>query len=124
MRRSARTDLCGGRSAMLVPTATAKRIGLRTPPAFWLTRATEMFAKWPILAEKSLSHAGSALYKSRRAVISRGTSLSFASDSISLLSQILRGNLPPNFGFQVNCWTAPCGMYRFVVSWISNGPEQ
>jgi hypothetical protein len=25
MRRSARTDLCGGRSAMIVPTATAKR---------------------------------------------------------------------------------------------------
>jgi hypothetical protein len=24
MRRSARTDLCGGRSAMIVPTATAK----------------------------------------------------------------------------------------------------
>jgi hypothetical protein len=66
MRRRARTDLCGGRSVMFVPTATAKRIGLRTPPAFWLTRATEMFAKWPILAEKSLSHAGSALYKSRR----------------------------------------------------------
>src|ERR1700680_2513518 len=56
-RRRARTDLCGGRSAMIVPTATAKRISLRTPPAFWLTQATEMFAKWPKLAKKSLSHA-------------------------------------------------------------------
>jgi hypothetical protein len=34
-----------------------------------------------------------------RAVISRGTGLSVAFDSISLLSQILGPNLTPNFGF-------------------------
>jgi hypothetical protein len=35
----------------------------------------------------------------KRAMISRGTGLSVAFDSISLLSQILGPNLPPNFGF-------------------------
>jgi hypothetical protein len=34
-----------------------------------------------------------------RAVISRGTGLSVAFDSIFLLSQILGPNLTPNFGF-------------------------
>src|SRR5216684_3484691 len=37
-----------------------------------------------------------------RAVISRGTGLSVAFDSISLLSQILGPNLTPNFGFPAN----------------------
>src|SRR5712692_8799880 len=36
-----------------------------------------------------------------RAVISRGTGLSVAFDSISLLSQIPGPNLTPNFGFPV-----------------------
>src|ERR1043166_2883349 len=37
-----------------------------------------------------------------RAVISRGTGLSVAFDSISLLSQIPGPNLTPNFGFPVH----------------------
>src|SRR5262249_51277501 len=38
-----------------------------------------------------------------RAVISRGTGLSVALDSISLLSQILGPNFTPNFGFPDQC---------------------
>src|SRR5712691_8658772 len=40
-----------------------------------------------------------------RAVISRGTGLSVAFDSIFLLSQILGPNLTPNFGFPVKSYT-------------------
>ena len=37
MRRRARTDLCGGRSAMVVPTASAKKIEGK-PRVYWLGR--------------------------------------------------------------------------------------
>jgi hypothetical protein len=64
MRRSARTDLCGGRSAMIVPTATAKRIRLRTVSALPLTAAAWTCWRWPILGE-----SGSLkLAKDRRSV--------------------------------------------------------
>src|SRR5260370_35181137 len=42
-----------------------------------------------------------------RAVISRGTGLSVAFDSISLLSQILGPHLTPNFGFPDNRFAGP-----------------
>src|SRR5713226_1746275 len=42
-----------------------------------------------------------------RAVISRGTGLSIAFDSIFLLSQILGPNLTPNFGFPVERLAVP-----------------
>ena len=59
MRRSARTDLCGGRSAMVVPTATAVAASLRirgshkrlkstislpvVPPALLISHAAPFF---------------------------------------------------------------------------------
>ena len=53
MRRSARTDLCGGRSAMIVPTATAKRISLRTSSAFRLTAVGRHVREVAIVAERA-----------------------------------------------------------------------
>jgi len=38
MRRSARTDLCGGRPAMIVPTATPKEIGPHQADPFFQLR--------------------------------------------------------------------------------------
>src|SRR5438445_4171671 len=48
-----------------------------------------------------------------RAVISRGTGLSVAFDSISLLSQIPGPNLTPNFGFPVNSWGKDWGDHGY-----------
>jgi hypothetical protein len=41
MRRSARTDLCGGRPAMIVPTATPKE----NRATLWLTRRRMLHAR-------------------------------------------------------------------------------
>ena len=55
MRRSARTDLCGGRSAMIVPTATGKPLHDERP-AFRLTPSHPgKCRKWPMLREYGLS---------------------------------------------------------------------
>ena len=53
MRRSARTDLCGGRSAMIVPTATAKLIHYEFSRPSGLRRASQHPSKWPILGESA-----------------------------------------------------------------------
>src|ERR1035438_4932918 len=122
MRRSARTDLCGGRPAMIVPTATAKRIVLRNSFAFRLTAIGRHVREVANTRGKGLSQEGEhrpAGWPGRSAEQRLGSYELFQRDGPlqqGVWDKMMRGLSTRNYGAVVKDFQSAYGIEKSAVS--------